>query len=251
MGFSCRLDVFQISQQRQALFVACNFSIMKITPFLLLLLFVSGCDDHINYFIPDGFQYPDNKIEKGKTFVYQNNSTQERTFKDLRTLDMDGQHFQTLKSYDSNSVSDSVKLLNGKSFETFNFFMNKGRNPIKAENLKDTILNNGQKLGIHLTERKYQTEQIQYLTTSQEQYLKDTTIIWENSKLLCLVTQANAKIEIKVKADTSINHLTKVVSNFYYAKDIGLIKYSIQFTDQNGKDNYGLWELKSIKNIVN
>jgi len=224
---------------------------MKIFSFFFLLLFINKCSDNSNYFIPNDFQYPENKIEMGKTFVYQNNATQELTFIDLKILDINGQHFQTLKSYDSNSVSDSLKLLNGRTFEIFNFFMNKGGNPVKAENLKDTILNNGKKLGIRLTERKYETEQLQYVTTSQEQFLKDTTVVWENSKLPCLVTQTNAKIKIKVNADTSINHLTEVASEFYYAKGIGVIKYTVQFTDHNGKENYGVWELKSIKNINN
>jgi len=224
---------------------------MKISSFLLLLLWINRCSEHPDCFIPDDFQYPDNKIGMGKTFVYQNSATQEVTFKDLKILNVNGQHFQTLKSYDSSSAGDSVKSLNGRTFETFNFFMNKGGNPVKAENLKDTILKNGQKLGIHLTERKYEAEDLRYIVTSQEQFLKDTTVVWENSELPCLVTQANAEIRIEVKADTSINHLIEETSEYYYAKGIGVIKYTNQFIDHNGKDNYDVWELKSIKKIKN
>lgn len=224
---------------------------MKLTSLLLLFLFINRCSDKKNdhYFIPEDFQYPYNKIGVGKTFVYQNSLTKEQTFEDLRTLDIGGKHFETLKSYNANSVNDSVKLLNGKVFETFIFFMSSGGHFVKAETVKDSILNNNLKLGVHVTERKFEANGVQYITTSQEKFLKDTTIIWENTRLPCLVTQSNKKIEVIDKAATAVNNFINVIANFYYAKGIGVIKYSIQFTDQYGKANYGLWELKSIKNI--
>jgi len=224
---------------------------MKISSILILLLLLFRCSEYPIHFIPDDFQYPESKIGMGKTFVYKNSATDELTFDDLKILDIDGHHFQTLKSYDSKSVHDSVKLLNGKVFETFNFFMNKGGDPIKAENLKDTILNNGLKLGIHLTERKYEAEELRYLINSQEQFLKDTTVVWENAELPCLVIQVHAEIRIEAKTDTSINHSIEQTSECYYAKGIGIIKYTSQFIDHDRKDNYDVWELKSIEDIKN
>ena len=220
---------------------------MKNYFFLLLLSYIFKCsDNNPGNFIPEEFEYPDSKIGAGKTFVYRNNLTKQQAFEDRKIFNINGQHFLVLKRYNSISVSDSIKLLNGKAIEVYTFM---NGNPIKEETLEDTVMNNGQRLGIHLEQSRYLADQLLYTITSKEQFLKDTTAVWANNQLPCIVIQTNTKVEIKVNLDTSLHHAIEVFSKLYYAKSIGLIKYSIQFTDHTGKDNYGLWELEDIKNI--
>ena len=199
-----------------------------------------------NAFIPEEFEYPDTKIGTGKTFVYQNIKNKQEIFKELKLVNSNGNNYRTLKSYDIHSASDSVKSLNGVTIEVFNFFMAGDGNVTKGQKMRDTILHNEQKLGTHISEWTFNTEGLLYTTISEERYLKDTTIIWQNKDLPCLVTKGNAKIELQVKANTSIKHTTNVSGIFYHAKGIGIFKYSIAFIDHDGKENNNTFELTSI-----
>jgi len=221
---------------------------------LILTLFsavINYFNSRSNGFIPQEYRYPDSKIGAGKTFIYQNSVTDKRIFRDFRNLDSNGQHFLIVKSYDSASVSDSTKYLNDKVVDVYNFYMNQDRSPVRAELILDTVLNKEQKLGVHITKDRYQAKELTYIINAKEQYLKDTTMTWEGKPLPCLVTLASANIEIKVKADTSVNYSLRTFSRFYYAKGIGEIRYTIQFTDHTGKDNYDMWDLKNIRDIKN
>jgi hypothetical protein len=197
-------------------------------------------------FIPKEFEYPDDTIGAGKTFIYEDSLTKRQHYENLQILDSNGKKLKITKSYDSSSVSDSVRYLDDKLVEHYNFFLNKGGNPIKAENLQDTVTNNEHRLGVHSSQIRYRTDALIYTATTKEEFLKDTTITWQGKQLPSLVTSGNSRVEIKVKADTTVSEVMEVHLRFYYARNVGLIRYSIQFTDHTGKDSYGLWKLEKI-----
>jgi hypothetical protein len=224
---------------------------ISLSLFVLAAIFIKCSAQKPTDFIPKEFRYPDDKIGAGITFIYQDSLTAQRTFENFQIVNRDGKRFKATIKYDSNSVNDSVLYLNGRVVEHYNFFLNKGGNPIKAENLQDTVTNNGHKLGVHSSQIRYRTDALIYTATTKEEYLKDTTINWQGKQLPSLVTSGNSRVEIKVIADTTVSQVMEVHLRFYYAKDVGLIRYSIQFTDHTGKDNYGLWKLERIDDMKN
>lgn len=225
---------------------------MRIALFFFVLAICTKCSSQrFNDFIPKEFHYPSDKIGAGKTFVYQDSLSNKLRFEDLRILNTNGRQFNITKSYDSISISDSIKYLNGKVVERYNYFLNVGGNPIRAEILQDTILYNARRSGIHLSQIRYSTHKLIYTMASKEEVLKDTVMTWQGNQVSCLATIGYSNVEIKAEADTSVRQSITVRLKFYYAKNIGLIQYSVQFTDQYGKDNFGLWKLRSIDDIKN
>lgn len=224
---------------------------ISLSLFVLAAFFIKCSAQKPTDFIPKEFRFPDDKIGSGKTFTFQDSLTAQRTFENFQIVNRDGKRFKATIKYDSNSVSDSVLYLDGRVIEHYNFFLNKGGNPIKAENLQDTVINNGHRLGIHSSQIRYGTDALIYTATTKEEFLKDTTITWQRKQLPSLVTSGNSRVEIKVKADPTVSQVMEVHLRFYYAKEVGLIRYSIQFTDHTGKDNYGLWKLEKIDDMKN
>jgi hypothetical protein len=219
---------------------------ISLSLFVFAAIFIKCSAQKPIDFIPKEFRYSDDKIGGGKTFIYQDSLTAQRTFEKFQFVNRDGKRFKAIIKYDSSSVSDSVLYLDGRVVEHYNFFLNKGGNPIKAENFQDIVTNNGHRLGVHSSQIKYGTDALIYTATTKEEFLKDTTITWQEKRLPSLVTSGNSRVEIKVKADPTVSQMMEVHLRFYYAKGVGLIRYSIQFTDHTGKDNYGLWKLERI-----
>jgi hypothetical protein len=219
--------------------------------FMLTIIFTKCTVQKPNDFIPKEFYYPASKIGTGKIFIYENSLTKQRRFESWQMLIINGKQFKINKSYDSSSISDSVIYLDDRVVEHYDFSLNKGGNPIKAENLQDTVINNGHRLGIHMEKIRYETEELINTATSRVEFLKDTTFTWQGNQLPSIITSGNSKIEIKVKADTSVSKAMEVYLKLYYAKGIGPIQYSIQFTDHTGKENYGLWKLVRIDDMKN
>lgn len=201
-------------------------------------------------YIPQAFKYPKQLIGNGKVFIYQNQETKQKTFVRLNNFQENGMDYQTIVRYDSTGTNDSVKIFNDRMVEAFNFFINKGGPPIRANSIQDTIITTGQKLGLRRTELQFLLDNgLSNKFTSREEYLKDTTIVWEESELPCLVTRKNTQIEIEQMIDTVQTATLKIASKFFYAKGIGVIKYSIHFV-AHGEAVDGSWELIAIKDMT-
>lgn len=221
---------------------------MRLIAFLFLFFVSNGCSNKVDTsFIPKEFDYSDDKIGSGKTFVYKNALTGQESFKDIKIIHQKDKSYRTVKSYDSHSVSDSAIISNGQTIELHNFFMSADDKIIKGEKLQDTIISGNEKLGTHFTKWIYQTPQLLYTTSSEEKFIKDTSISWQGHQLACLVTQARGNVSLQQINDASANHQTVIISRLYFAEGIGLIKYSIEFTDRNGKYNNNSWDLITIK----
>lgn len=217
-----------------------------------MIVFVyKALDNENGYFIPKEFEYPSSKIDSGKTFIYQNSLTKQHSLTDLKLMNVAGKIFRTIKNYDSTgATSDSSKIYDGKAIEVYNFFMANDGTRTKADIIQDTILNDGHKLGIHLTKSIYRTKHTTNEIASIGQYLKDTTITWKNTLVPVLVITNNSVIELRTNTNgIKMTHTIKVFSNQYFGQGIGLIKYSVYFKDHTGKDNYNVWDLKSIENL--
>jgi hypothetical protein len=227
---------------------------MKFIASLFLIFVVNSCSTDSTPFIPKDFDYPDNKIGAGKTFVYQDVDLNKYMFKDIKLINAEDQRYITTYYYrmpDSTgrSVSDSIVTSNGRTIEVYNFWMSGDNKIIKGEKLGDTILDNNGKLGKHSTKWMFHTTQSLYTTNSEEKYTKDTMINWQNQSFPCLVTQANSHIISQAISNSGFNYNTAITSRFYYAKGIGLIRFSTEFTDYYGKHHNNLWNLVRIRDI--
>ncbi len=220
---------------------------MKFIAFLFLILVNKSCSQDKTNFIPKNFDYPDNKIGNGKTFVYKNFQTNKESFQNLRLINSEGYYSVTISN--NNSIGDSLIIYNSKVIERYNFFMSGNSTITKGEKLLDTILNNNDKWGKYLTKWAYRTTQLLYTTQTEEKYIKDTIYEWQGQSLQCLVTQRNTSTIIQAINDTSLNHNTAVIYKFYYAKGIGIIKTTTEFTDHNGEYVNDTWTLESIREI--
>jgi hypothetical protein len=225
---------------------------MKFPILLVVALFLNKCSDKkSDYFIPKEFQYLKNKIESGKTFIYQNILTKQLAFKSVAILDIQGQDYFITKEFDSASTTDSAISLNGKILEDYNSVLNGGHGMTKENIAEDTVINNGLKLGKHLKNCSFQTPTTTMILNIEDFFVKDTSCIWEGKTLDCLEIQSVAKIQSNILSDTLFNKFLNVSVLMYYAKSVGLVKYIIQFRDHNGVEKYGDWELKEIKDIGN
>jgi len=239
---------------------------MKLFSIILsFTLLANISNQRSSYFIPKEFEFPDDSIGNGKTFFYKNEAYLNEddwntenastmyvenmyTFKNLQLINIDGEKYRQVKEYDHSltSITDSIIILDGKALAVFNFFMSGDGKAIAGEKIQDTVIEDENKLGKHLVKRIYHGEKLTHIVSSEEKFLKDTIITWKKNKLPCLVTRTTGLVKVQTNADTSFNYTFKVFSNTYYAKGIGEIKYSIDFIDHTGKDNYAMWDLISI-----
>jgi hypothetical protein len=242
IGCSSRLDVFQMPCRTQSCGRWQQYeTTMKFIASLFLIFVIYSCSTGLTYFIPGDFDYPNNEIKAGKTFVYKNSDSNQYYFKDIKLINYKG--YRSIKSYDEHSIKDSIITYNGRTIEVYNFFILGNGKAIRGQKLQDIILNNNDKLGKHLTEWSYRNPKVFLTTTLEEKYNKDTTVNWQNHSLECLVTQANGILRY------SSNHQTIYTFKYYYAKGIGLIKYASEYTDYHGKYYHTIWNLLSIKDI--
>jgi len=225
---------------------------MKFPILLFVALFLNKCSDKkSNYFIPEEFQYPENKIEKGKTFIYQNALRKKITFRSIKLLNINERKYFISKEFDSTSTTDSAIFFKGKILEDYNFVLNGGHGATKASIAEDTVINNGSKLGKHVTEYIFNTPTTSMIVNVEDIFVKDTSCIWQGKTLDCLEIQSLAKVQFNSLTDTLSKYFLNASNLMYYAKGVGLIKYIIQFRNHNGIDEYGDWELKEIKNVEN
>ena len=59
---------------------------MKLIAFLFIIFVSNSCSTHLIRFIPKDFEYPDNKIGAGKTFVYYNIDSNQTEFRNIRLI---------------------------------------------------------------------------------------------------------------------------------------------------------------------
>ena len=218
---------------------------MKVQLLLLAILFFSKCSDtKTAYFIPEEYQYPDNKIGNGKIFIYQDSLTKEFVSKSIKLINMDGRTYRIYKQYDSTSTTDSAIIFNGKMVEDYNFII--GGRATKADIMEDTIINNGFKLGQRVYKCVYNTPPTFTTQNSEETFLKDTSINWKGKSTKCLLTNESVLLEVHLISDTTEKQVLHATLTNYYAEGYGMIKYSLHMIDHTGKTSYSVWSLDSI-----
>jgi len=224
---------------------------MRYITFFFLVLFSNACVKKTSvYFIPKEFNFSDDKIGKGKLFIYENRMKNKVIFESVKLLNDNGKIFRITKRYDSLKVSDSTLIYNGQVIESYNFFISQNSKPIKAYELQDTVIYNHERLGVRYFNCKYLSDKTLNTINVDERFLKDTSIYWDDSLLPCIVTKSACLIRVQAKNDSTKELHVKAIQSRYFAKGIGLIRYEIDFTDHDGNKNNDCWNLKAIKEIL-
>jgi len=85
---------------------------MRSSVVILFIIIACGCRSKPipQMLLPEDYYFPETKLEIGKTFVYLNEKTGDTTYLDLFHSEVNGKTFLVERSYDKNSVSDSVIL---------------------------------------------------------------------------------------------------------------------------------------------
>lgn len=208
--------------------------------FVFIMNLFSCSSSNKKSFIPKEYDYPDDSLLIGKTFVYQDIQTGEKTYTYYRIQYNSKDKWLLSVQYTNNKVYDSTFYLNDKMIETYSSPYANGA-LLKCEIIQDTVIQNGTKFGQSLTTTILRKDSSSVISTSVSEYLKDTTIAWRNQLIPCFVTTQWCKDEYKNSNDSTTDILL-YSQNGYYAKGIGLIKYTVYFHDR-----VNTIELKDIK----
>jgi len=193
-------------------------------------------------FVPLEYEYPESVLNSPKTYVYKNIATAELSFKDITLSKKQNTVIVIWKEYDDSPLIDSSIEVNDKGMEHY-LIMN--GQLVKAVVTEDSLYSDGSRLG-----EKRQSEYFNVnssLTISaaiKSRFFKDTTLDWQGKTVSCIVVQSQSKIQMSNPNNTTQQQ--ELISNtlFYFAKDIGLIRYS---SEKNGE--LFQWELLEIRKM--
>jgi len=93
---------------------------MKFMASLFLVFIIHSCSTDLPRFIPEDFDYPNNKIGAGKTYVYRNRDSSQYHFNDIKIINDQG--YRSIRNYGDDSIGDSIITYNGRTIEVYNFF---------------------------------------------------------------------------------------------------------------------------------
>ena len=215
-----------------------------------LLLFISICffDSCISQrnsqtYIPKQYQYPEDSILNGRTFVYQNIRTSEENYTDFRLKTVGNKKYLISVQYLPNKTEDSVITLNDKTEEIYSFSFGDGK-PLKGLVVQDTIINNETKLGKRIKRTIFKANDYTSDNVSELEYLKDTTFTWQERKIDCIVLKVTSTTQLISYSSDSSRQALASYHNLYYGRNIGLLKYTTSFNNEHYE-----FVLKKIKDI--
>lgn len=128
---------------------------MKLIYLLLIITPYYSCttSKKIKQFIPTEYFFPEDQLNKGKTFIYIDQSNGDSSFHDLYHYKKDNETYLIRTTYSRNEHSDSLIYLNYKLIEVHSYFFSKTQ-ATKAMILSDTIIDNGRRLGKKYSDSK-------------------------------------------------------------------------------------------------
>jgi hypothetical protein len=201
-----------------------------ITLFCLIPLLFSCNSSNKKSFIPKEFDYPDDSLLKGKTFIYQDTQTGEKTYTYYRIQYNLKDKWLLSVQYTKDKVYDSTFYLNDKMVETYSSPYKNG-DLLKCEIIQDTFVQHATKPAQSLTTTILKQDSISVISSSVSEYLKDTALTWRNQVIPCFVIIQSCKDEYRNSKDSTTDILLYSQKG-YYGKGIGLIKYTVYFHDR-------------------
>jgi hypothetical protein len=214
---------------------------------LFLIIFLSACmslkDKHP--FIPLEYSLSEEEKVKGKTLIYEDKVTGERSYTDVFYKISGGKNLLILRAYTDSLISDSTVELDHKLYESYSGFFNHRLN--KAQIFLDTIIENGKKLGKYKLGVILKTDSAEITVRSEFEYIKDTSFVWKRKEVPALVIQAKYNFTLKDQdTDRPVNFIIEYLT--YEAKGIGTIRMKVYNIKEQRTKNIDLIEIRDKTN---
>jgi hypothetical protein len=189
------------------------------------------------------YQYPDDSIGNGKSFIYTRKYSSELLTSKVSLLKEQDSTYRIVVNYEGDILADSSRYYNGKLIEMYAFYMSGDRSATKAIIAQDTIMDS--KAGkIRRSKLIYPTEFNTYIVTNEESYVKDSSAVWKGKKLNCLIVnnKMNWQMIPKSGADSGFVYKYNNYGTAIYGKGIGNLHSTVHSRDTN--DTLTLKEIK-------
>ena len=205
---------------------------MRLIIIIGFFTFLASCNNSapINQFIPDEYNYPDDSMLVGKTFIYEDTVTGQKAYTDCKLVNNSQGQYITSRNYVNGKTYDSTISLNNKMIETYSSPYI-GNDLLKCQIIQDTIIKNGTKLGQSITKTLLRNDSDKVFNTVVSEYLKDTLLMWNNKSTPCIIISNISRDEYRNSND-SITEVIEGSYNGYYCKKLGLVEYTSLY---NGK----------------
>jgi hypothetical protein len=201
------------------------------------------------------YSFPIEQIGKGKTFVYRPAGTKDADmYKDIQLIDdNENQYLVSKLRTDFINFDFSKSTLDGALAENYTYIslaplpqflppfsapdgyltlQYDSFSPIKGEILEDTVFDTGKKIKNRSTKIVYIQRDSVLTYDDEEEYLKDTIFTWQGKTYDCIVTAIKRTTEFSSKAYPSKKHTLYESGTYYFAKGIGLVRYTNQRNDK-------------------
>jgi hypothetical protein len=218
---------------RKASYVSSNLmnfqNISIITIFSVILACKTGQTSKL--FIPEEFSLAKEIVNKSVTLVYYDSLQKQYSYTDLFAVNNGNNRYLVQKIYDINGTNDSIVYINDKMIENYSYILDRNH-PSKGNIIRDTILNNNDKLGRRLVDIIFETDSISLMISSESFYVKDTVLTWHNitDKALVISTKYSGALESKLDSSISSKFIFEITS--YHLRKIGIVKMKTH------RDNY-------------
>jgi hypothetical protein len=205
----------------------------NISFFLASLVFFAGCKPKglPGPYLPVEYTLDEADKQKGKTMVYIDRSSNQYEYTDLFYIQKNNRQYLVDRERDSSGVTDSTIYYPTRMMETYSTLLEDSLLR-RLEILKDTILNNGKKLGKYVGSFRTTNDLNQIDISVEQEYLKDTVFTWNAKSLPTLVLKTHYDFIIK-HLPTGRSMSTGVDSHIYFAKGIGHVKTVIIKEEKN------------------
>ena len=183
-------------------------------------------------FIPKEYQFPEDSLLIGRTFVYEKEGTNDKSFTDLKLNVVGNKRHLVSRQYSSDKLFDSVVTVEDKTKAIYSFSFDDEK-PLKGLIAQDTILKNDTKLGLRTKRTIFKASDYVSDNISTLEYLKDTVLLWQNKKVDCIVLTATSTTQLISNSNISASQKLTSYHNLYYGKNLGLLKYTTSFKDEH------------------
>ena len=201
-------------------------------------------------FIPIEYRYPTDKIGNGKTYVYTKaGDSNDTVYNDLHLITENGIQYFLVTRYNTTAKLDSMKLTTwDKEVEVFSFrspdFSDTNVVCLRGEIKEDTIIDNGTELGKYLYRVVYLGEKNKVTVRTEEEYLKDTVLLWNGREVNCIVVRATGDKEFAMRGFPFLSRDLKDTDDICYAKGIGMLQFTMR-----SEDGLVKWELVDLRDM--
>jgi len=215
---------------------------MKLFTSAVLIFIYLNTIGQSKSFIPLNYEYPEDILKTPKTYVYYKSGGNTQKFKDIKVTKKPGQIIAELKTYNLESVDDSLLEINDKTVELYIFINGERMNGTVTE---DSVHHDSSRLGEKVQSAFFKINSLFVLSlTIRTNFLKDTAIIWKGNPVKCIVVRTNMTEVLSKKDDSTYtkNEDAKLLS--YFGQGVGLLRFSVE-----GHGDFSVWELKEIKDL--